>query len=46
MVLNPAVMPAEYGWRFAFILGGVLGLIVLLLRRFLPESPRWLMTHG
>ena len=46
VVLNPAVMPAEYGWRFAFILGGVLGLIVLLLRRFLPESPRWLMTHG
>jgi MFS family permease len=46
VVLNPAVMPAEYGWRFAFILGGVLGFIVLLLRRFLPESPRWLMTHG
>ena len=46
VVLNPAVMPAEYGWRFAFIIGGVLGLIVLLLRRFLPESPRWLMTHG
>ena len=39
-------MPAEYGWRFAFIIGGVLGFIVLLLRRFLPESPRWLMTHG
>ena len=46
VVLNPAVMPAEYGWRFAFILGGALGFIVLLLRRFLPESPRWLMTHG
>ena len=46
VVLNPAVMPAEYGWRFAFIIGGVLGLLVLLLRRFLPESPRWLMTHG
>jgi MFS family permease len=46
IVLDPAVMPAEYGWRFAFIIGGVLGLIVLLLRRFLPESPRWLMTHG
>ena len=46
VVLNPAVMPAEYGWRFAFILGGALGLVVLLLRRFLPESPRWLMTHG
>ena len=39
-------MPAEYGWRFAFIIGGVLGFLVLLLRRFLPESPRWLMTHG
>ena len=46
VVLDPAVMPAEYGWRFAFIIGGALGLIVLLLRRFLPESPRWLMTHG
>jgi MFS family permease len=46
VVLNPAVMPAEYGWRFAFILGGALGFVVLLLRRFLPESPRWLMTHG
>ena len=46
VVLDPTVMPAEYGWRFAFIIGGVLGFIVLLLRRFLPESPRWLMTHG
>ena len=46
LVLDPRVMPAEYGWRFAFIIGGVLGFIVLLLRRFLPESPRWLMTHG
>ncbi len=46
VVLDPRVMPAEYGWRFAFIIGGVLGFIVLLLRRFLPESPRWLMTHG
>ena len=46
LVLDPKIMPAEYGWRFAFIIGGVLGFIVLLLRRFLPESPRWLMTHG
>jgi MFS family permease len=46
VVLDPAVMPPEYGWRFAFIIGGVLGFVVLLLRRFLPESPRWLMTHG
>jgi MFS family permease len=46
LVLNPAVIPGDYGWRFAFIFGGALGLIVLVLRRFLPESPRWLMTHG
>ncbi len=46
VVLDPAVLPQRYGWRVAFVLGGALGLIVLLLRRFLPESPRWLMTHG
>ncbi len=46
VVLDPAIMPSEIGWRAAFIIGGVLGFIVLFLRRFLPESPRWLMTHG
>jgi MFS family permease len=46
VVLDPAVIPPEIGWRAAFIIGGVLGFIVLFLRRFLPESPRWLMTHG
>jgi MFS family permease len=46
VVLDPAIMPPEIGWRAAFIVGGVLGLIVLFLRQFLPESPRWLMTHG
>jgi MFS family permease len=46
VVLDPAIMPPEIGWRAAFIVGGILGFIVLLLRRFLPESPRWLMTHG
>jgi MFS family permease len=46
VVLNPAVMPPETGWRVAFIIGGALGFVILLLRRFIPESPRWLMTHG
>jgi MFS family permease len=46
VVLDPSVVPSEVGWRAAFIIGGILGLIVLFLRRFLPESPRWLMTHG
>src|SRR5436305_824001 len=34
------------GWRVAFGMGAVLGVAVLALRRLLPESPRWLMTHG
>jgi MFS family permease len=46
VVLDPAIMPPEIGWRAAFLIGGALGFIVLLLRRFIPESPRWLMTHG
>jgi MFS family permease len=46
VVLNPAVMNPELGWRAAFVIGGVIGFVVLLLRRFIPESPRWLMTHG
>lgn len=36
----------QSGWRVAFILGGVLAAIAIGLRRFVPESPRWLLTHG
>ncbi|HZZ36906.1 MAG TPA: MFS transporter, partial [Caulobacteraceae bacterium] len=46
VVLDPRVLPVELGWRFAFIFGALLGLVILYVRRFLPESPRWLMTHG
>ncbi|HTQ14317.1 MAG TPA: MFS transporter [Rhizomicrobium sp.] len=46
VVLDPALVPAAYGWRLAFILGGALAGIVIRLRVFVPESPRWLMTHG
>src|SRR5690606_9533023 len=46
VVLDPALLPADLGWRLAFIVGGVLAVVVIWLRRFLPESPRWLMTHG
>lgn len=46
VVLDPALLPAWLGWRLAFVIGGVLGLLILAVRRFLPESPRWLMTHG
>ena len=46
MVLDPAIIDPEIGWRAAFVVGGALSLVVLLLRRHLPESPRWLMLHG
>jgi MFS family permease len=39
------VFPVDIGWRLGFGIGGVLGLSILLLRRFVPESPRWLVTH-
>jgi MFS family permease len=46
VVLNPALVDPEIGWRAAFVVGGGLSLVVLVLRRWIPESPRWLMTHG
>ena len=46
VVLDPALVPAEYGWRLAFIIGGALAGLVMFLRRFVPESPRWLLIHG
>ena len=46
LVLDPNVVPPSIGWRAAFGIGGVLGFAIILLRRHVPESPRWLMTHG
>lgn len=46
VVLDPELLPQAWGWRLAFVIGGVLAAVILLVRRFLPESPRWLMTHG
>jgi MFS family permease len=45
-LLTPTLVPQNLGWRLAFIIGAALGLIVLFLRRFVPESPRWLVAHG
>jgi MFS family permease len=39
-------LPIGLGWRLVFGMGAVLALAVLLVRRFVPESPRWLLTHG
>jgi MFS family permease len=45
-LLDPAHVDPEFGWRLAFFIGAVLGLGILLLRIFIPESPRWLAIHG
>jgi MFS family permease len=44
-LLQPGRLPPDIGWRAAFGIGAVLGLGILLLRRYLPESPRWLILH-
>jgi MFS family permease len=46
VLLDPAVMAPDMGWRLAYFIGAALGLIVLLMRMWIPESPRWLMIHG
>jgi putative MFS transporter len=34
------------GWQYMFVIGALPGLLALVLRRLLPESPRWLAVHG
>src|SRR5438552_3123142 len=46
ILLDPHYFPTWLGWRFAFGIGATLGLIVIFFRRWIPESPRWLMIHG
>ena len=46
ILLDPQRFPISSGWRLAFGIGATLGLIVIFFRRWIPESPRWLMIHG
>ncbi len=46
VMLNTAIFPVNVGWRLSFVLGAIIGLAVLLVRRNVPESPRWLFIHG
>ena len=46
ILLDPNRFPISLGWRFAFAIGATLGLVVIFFRRWIPESPRWLMIHG
>ncbi|SAL76356.1 MFS transporter [Caballeronia telluris] len=46
VLLDPALLPPDWGWRACFLIGAVLGLGILLMRMWVPESPRWLITHN
>ncbi|MCF3122506.1 MFS transporter, partial [Streptomyces arenae] len=46
VALDTDLFAPDVGWRLTFALGVVLGLVILLVRRNVPESPRWLFIHG
>jgi MFS family permease len=46
VLLDTSLFAADLGWRLAFFLGAVLAVAIMLVRRNVPESPRWLMIHG
>ncbi len=46
VLLDPVVIDPEIGWRLAFLIGANLALVIFFMRLWIPESPRWLMTHG
>ena len=46
LILNTRIFPIDLGWRLGFGIGAIIGVVILYLRRFIPESPRWLITHG
>ncbi|HZS31149.1 MAG TPA: MFS transporter [Gaiellaceae bacterium] len=46
LLLDKALLSSNIGWRLSFLLGAILGLAVLFVRRNVPESPRWLFIHG
>jgi MFS family permease len=46
VLLNNALFPRDVGWRLAFGAGSIIGVGIMLVRRQIPESPRWLFIHG
>jgi MFS family permease len=46
LFLDEAIFAKDFGWRLAFGLGALLGIGILIVRRHVPESPRWLFIHG
>ena len=46
VLLDPRVLGAALGWRVCFLLGAAFAAVIVLVRRHVPESPRWLLSHG
>jgi MFS family permease len=46
VLLDPNVLGGDPGWRAAFLIGATLGLVIIFMRLWIPESPRWLVIHG
>src|ERR671922_764380 len=46
LLLDQSIFAVDIGWRVAFAIGAVLGLVILFVRRNVPESPRWMFIHG
>ncbi len=46
VLLDPHLVGPDLGWRLAYLTGACLGLVVFVMRMWIPESPRWLMIHG
>jgi MFS family permease len=46
VLLDPQLIGPDLGWRLAYLTGACLGLMVFVMRLWIPESPRWLMIHG
>lgn len=46
VLLDPHIVPGDWGWRACFFIGAALALVIVFMRVWVPESPRWLLTHN
>jgi MFS family permease len=46
LLLDPELFDPDVGWRLSFFIGALLGLVIFIMRFWIPESPRWLIVHG
>jgi MFS family permease len=46
LLLDPNIIPIDLGWRLSLVLGPLIGLSIWPLRKYIPESPRWQLSHG